>query len=160
MQRVIFFFVFCSAVLAWAENNAKKTGSCILGKLGEQEAKKLSRSECIKYCVQAYADSKIEYVEDGTAKKTICEWNQKDLLVLGGFRDEGSPAPMKSERMPASTDTKFNSRSQFGQTHSMPSKTTVNEQETQNLPQGNTSQLKVPQFDFNKIKPPNDSQKK
>lgn len=72
---------------------------CSLGKIAnETEDKPLKKSECVQYCLNAFANSKVEFAADGTVKKSICQWNNKDVLILGGFTNDSSPAPLPENK--------------------------------------------------------------
>jgi hypothetical protein len=137
MKNILTLFMLLFIILPLSANSqsqaSDKAATCILGKLAEQEKQNLKRSDCIKYCLKAYGDSKIEYLEDGTAQKTICEWNQKDILVLGGFHENSTTPAAKSERLPASSSEKSNVT-----------------QEAPKSPQENRTHLQVPRFDYGK----------
>lgn len=128
MGKIAFLFtvfIFASTSLfARSSKNADAVAHCSLGKIASKETdNQLRKSECLQYCINAFAATEAQYEQDGTVSKSVCQWGSRDLLVLGGFTNENSPelvqevaksnSPNPSEAQPktsAAADAKSDNR--------------------------------------------------
>jgi hypothetical protein len=91
MRNLIFALCLISILTLEASAKSDAVAHCSLGKVASTADNHLKKSECLQYCLNAFSESEAEYETDGTVTKSVCQWNNRDVLVLGGFTNEGSP---------------------------------------------------------------------
>ncbi len=96
MGKAAFIFTVSIFISLTASTQSKRKpdtiAHCSLGKIASKEKEnQLRKSECLQYCINAFAATEAQYEQDGTVSKSVCQWGSKDLLVLGGFTNENSP---------------------------------------------------------------------
>ncbi|MFN8943825.1 MAG: hypothetical protein ACK5WZ_04280 [Pseudobdellovibrionaceae bacterium] len=98
MRNLILALSLISILTLEASAKSDTVAHCSLGKVASTADNHLKKSECLQYCLNAFSETEAEYETDGTVTKSVCQWNNRDVLILGGFTNEGSPTSPGEEK--------------------------------------------------------------